>query len=87
MGGNKDCVMSQPLEIKQDWLGSKGGFKIQSFDLVIFTISRNLGSSSCGSDGRYIVPVEWGGSPTWMQQPAEVYSGSVDMSYAVGVVC
>ena len=78
--------MSQPLVIKRDWLGSNGRFKILSFDLVIFTIGRNLGSSSFGSDGR-IVSAEWRSSPTWMQQSVEFYSGSVDMSYAVSVVC
>ena len=49
MGGSKDCVISRPLEIR---LGSGGGIKILSFDLVIFIISRNLETSSFGSDGR-----------------------------------
>ena len=52
MGGSKDYVISQPLEIRRDWLGSKGGFKILFLDLVIFTISRNLEASNFGNDGR-----------------------------------
>lgn len=52
MEGSKDCVISGPLETRREWLGSKGGIKIVSFDLVILIIGRILETSSFRSDGR-----------------------------------